>query len=525
MASSSQQYVEQYAEYAMEQMRLYGIPASITLAQGILESANGKSRLAQNENNHFGIKATKAWINNGGRYGLYTDDKPNEKFCSYDSVADSYAHHSRFLKENSRYAACFTLSADDYKGWAQGLDKAGYATSGKYAPSLISVIEKLDLSKYDKMVMEEMASKGLKPGQGVTTGGAVVSSEYSFPLKRNEFMLVTSTFGLRQDPCNPKHEQMHKGVDLKCNNEALLATEQNGKVIAVNENTNTPGGKSVTIQYEREDGSKIQVYYAHLSSVGVKVGDTVNAGQQIGVSGNTGTRTTGPHLHFGVKQIDADGKARDLDPAIYLAEIASKGNINIKAMHNGTDILEKYKAENPDVQDPNREITNDLDLDLSPEDWMKKLLSSEDSGIGLSGMSADPIMDMVITMFTSLMALATTIDNKSEEEKMAIATEAAMNRAIDLSSLVPSMKECYLTINEGSLPVLHANDGKEKLSIQMNQNDMNRLNLALSDSSLDENQKQQRVSSVIGNMIVNAKMTQSYQQGMSEGQEQNMQLK
>ena len=94
MAGKNQAYAERYAEFAMEQMRLYGIPASVTLAQGILESASGQSRLAQNENNHFGIKATQSWIANGGKYGLYSDDKPNEKFCSYDSVGDSYAHHS-----------------------------------------------------------------------------------------------------------------------------------------------------------------------------------------------------------------------------------------------------------------------------------------------------------------------------------------------------------------------------------------------------------------------------------------------
>lgn len=94
--SKNQQYAMKYAEYAMEQMRRYGIPASVTLAQGILESSNGQSRLAQNENNHFGIKATPVWIAEGGRYGIYTDDKPNEKFCSYDSVGDSYEHHSRF---------------------------------------------------------------------------------------------------------------------------------------------------------------------------------------------------------------------------------------------------------------------------------------------------------------------------------------------------------------------------------------------------------------------------------------------
>lgn len=84
--SKNQQYAEQYADFAMEQMRKYGIPASVTLAQGILESSNGQSRLALNENNHFGIKATPRWIAQGGKYGLYTDDKPNEKFCSYDSV-------------------------------------------------------------------------------------------------------------------------------------------------------------------------------------------------------------------------------------------------------------------------------------------------------------------------------------------------------------------------------------------------------------------------------------------------------
>ncbi len=192
----------------MEQMRLYGIPASVTLAQGILESASGQSRLAQNENNHFGIKATQSWIADGGRYGLYTDDKPNEKFCSYDSVGDSYAHHSRFLKENSRYASCFKLDADDYRGWAQGLDKAGYATAGKYAPALISIIESNNLRRYDRMVMEEMNAKGLKPGQGTPQmqPANVNGTEqgYSFPLRREEFLFVTSPFGMRTDPTRQK---------------------------------------------------------------------------------------------------------------------------------------------------------------------------------------------------------------------------------------------------------------------------------------------------------------------------------
>ena len=83
---------------------MYGIPASVILAQAILESSNGQSQLSRECNNHFGIKATASWLKNGGEYGVYTDDRPNEKFCKYKSVGDSYEHHSQFLKQNKRYA-------------------------------------------------------------------------------------------------------------------------------------------------------------------------------------------------------------------------------------------------------------------------------------------------------------------------------------------------------------------------------------------------------------------------------------
>ena len=109
--SKASDYVDKYAEAAMEQMRKYGIPASVTLAQGILESASGQSELSRKGNNHFGIKATKTWLDGGGRYLVYTDDKPNEKFCQYASVADSYEHHSLFLRGNKRYSNLFELSA------------------------------------------------------------------------------------------------------------------------------------------------------------------------------------------------------------------------------------------------------------------------------------------------------------------------------------------------------------------------------------------------------------------------------
>ena len=522
MAGKNQAYAERYAEFAMEQMRLYGIPASVTLAQGILESASGQSRLAQNENNHFGIKATQSWIAGGGRYGLYTDDKPNEKFCSYDSVGDSYAHHSRFLKENSRYASCFKLDADDYRGWAQGLDKAGYATAGKYAPALISIIESNDLQRYDRMVMAEMNAKGLKPGQGTPQmqpdNANGTEQDYSFPLKREEFLFVTSPFGMRKDPTDPSKQQMHKGIDIRCDNEAVLATEKDGKVVAVNDNANTPGGKSVTVEYAREGGAKVQVSYLHLSSTSVKVGDTVNAGQQIGVSGNTGTRTTGSHLHLGVKQIASDGTGRDMDPAAYFAEIAEKGNIRLTAMHDGQNLLAKYKSSNPD--------SPVIDMSLSPEEWMKKLLSSEDSGIGMGGYGQDPVMEMAMTLFTSLMALAVQIDNRTEEEQMAAATAAATDRRIDLTPLVKGMRECTLMVKEGETPILSVDTGTNRFSAQLTAADMNRLNLVLSDSTLTGEEKKERISGIVGNIALNAQLSQDYRQGMSQqSQSENISIR
>ncbi|WP_347054565.1 glucosaminidase domain-containing protein, partial [Bacteroides ovatus] len=437
MANKNQEYTEQYADYAMAQMRRYGIPASVTLAQGILESSNGQSRLAVNENNHFGIKATPEWIAEGGRYGLYSDDKPNEKFCRYDSVGDSYEHHSRFLKENSRYARCFSLSPDDYKGWTQGLEKAGYATGGHYADSLQRIIEQNGLQKYDRQVMQEMETQGKRFGVEENPLREVGNTvDYSFPVERKEFLFVTSPFGMRQDPVDGK-ERMHTGIDIRCDGDTVLATEKDGKVVAVKDKGHAPGNKSLTVEYTRPDGSKVQCTYMHLGEVSVKAGDTVQAGQKLGRSGNTGTRTTGEHPHFGVRQIYADGTQRDVDPAAYLAEIAQKGHIKQQVLHNGNDLLARYKGTEE----------NATGKSLSPDAWMKKLLSSEDSGVGLSGCS-DPVVEMAMTAFTSLMLLATQIDSKNKEEQKAAISEAMDSRRIDLKALLPGMKTCDLTVRE-----------------------------------------------------------------------------
>ena len=174
--SKASDYVDKYAEAAMEQMRKYGIPASVTLAQGILESASGQSELSRKGNNHFGIKATRTWLDGGGRYLVYTDDKPNEKFCQYASVADSYEHHSLFLRGNKRYSNLFELSPDDYVGWTRGLQEDGYASSKQYATSLQSLIRQHGLDRYDRQVMQE---KGWQSTLTQTTGSTADLAAHS----------------------------------------------------------------------------------------------------------------------------------------------------------------------------------------------------------------------------------------------------------------------------------------------------------------------------------------------------------
>jgi flagellum-specific peptidoglycan hydrolase FlgJ len=140
------QYISFFKAVAINEMQLYGIPASITLAQGILESGSGKGRLARQANNHFGIKCHK-W--NGDKI-YHDDDKEQECFRKYNDPNSSYRDHSEFLANKKRYSKLFKLKITDYKGWAKGLRKAGYATDPKYPKKLISIIERYELYKYDK---------------------------------------------------------------------------------------------------------------------------------------------------------------------------------------------------------------------------------------------------------------------------------------------------------------------------------------------------------------------------------------
>lgn len=143
-------YIYQYKDVAMSNMKTYGIPASIILAQGILESGAGRGDLAQSANNHFGIKCHSDWT---GETVRHDDDARQECFRKYNHVSESYRDHALFLTGKSRYSSLFDLSKGDYKAWARGLRKAGYATDPNYPQKLISNIEKYNLDQYDAMVL------------------------------------------------------------------------------------------------------------------------------------------------------------------------------------------------------------------------------------------------------------------------------------------------------------------------------------------------------------------------------------
>ena len=148
---NTEDYVNYYSSIAMDEMIQFGIPASITLAQGILESGAGKGRLAVQANNHFGIKCHD-W---NGKKIYHDDDKEQECFRKYDNPEYSYRDHSLFLTNRGRYSFLFDLKKDDYKQWAKGLKKAGYATDPKYPQKLIDLIQRYQLYKYDNIVLKK----------------------------------------------------------------------------------------------------------------------------------------------------------------------------------------------------------------------------------------------------------------------------------------------------------------------------------------------------------------------------------
>ena len=486
----------------MEQMRRYGIPASVTLAQGIIESADGRSTLANTANNHFGVKGTYH-----GNYVLADDDHPNEKFKKYDNVGQSYEDHSKVLMAQRYRNHTAGLSADDYRGWAAAIQRGGYASDKRYVNTLVSVIEGAGLQKYDAKVMQE---NGAKVNQPKTV--SVPTGSYSMPVKREEFMLVTSPYGNREDPLNKGTMQVHHGIDIKTNKEAVLATEDKGTVVGVDHRTNTAGGKTVTVEYAREDGSRMRVQYIHLSEIAVKKGDTVNAGQKIGVSGATGTRVTGEHLHVGVINVSKDGKLQWVNPAAYLADISQKGNLKVEAQHYGRSLLADYQPKGNGTVEQ---------AQTTPENWLNKLMNSEDAAIGMDG--GHGLLGSLMQMLMTMLMLTMKMEGKSRDEKMAAINEAVTQKRIDLSSMTPNLKSASLTVTEGGKAILVTHDGKKEYRHELSTEEQQRLNTILN-SDGDDAAKRQKIGSFVNAVTFSQQASENYEQIASERQSQEQSL-
>ena len=200
-------YIKKYRDIAVQEMKRYHIPASITLAQGLLESGAGQSTLARKSNNHFGIKCGGDW---NGRTVSHDDDARGECFRAYKHPKESYEDHSKFLAGRSRYASLFKLNITDYKGWARGLKKAGYATNPRYADQLIGIIELYDLHKYDTKDGLKWMKQNPNPHQPYVANGLL----YIIVREGDTWKSISKEVGLSQKKLRD-YNDLYKGYALQ----------------------------------------------------------------------------------------------------------------------------------------------------------------------------------------------------------------------------------------------------------------------------------------------------------------------
>ena len=200
-------YIKQYRDLAVEEMKKYRIPASITLAQGLLESGAGQSTLARKSNNHFGIKCGSDWR---GKTVSHDDDARGECFRAYKHPKQSYEDHSKFLANRPRYASLFKLEITDYKGWARGLKKAGYATNPRYAEQLIGIIELYDLHKYDRKGGLKWMKENPNPHQTYIANGLV----YIVVRAGDSWKSISKELDISQKKLR-KYNDLYKGYALQ----------------------------------------------------------------------------------------------------------------------------------------------------------------------------------------------------------------------------------------------------------------------------------------------------------------------
>jgi hypothetical protein len=288
-----EEYIQTYKELAMQEMERVRIPASVTLAQGILESGDGNSTLARKANNHFGIKCHD-WK---GKTIRQDDDEKNECFRKYKSVEHSYRDHSDFLVTRKRYSALFELEMDDYEGWARGLKKAGYATSPSYAQSLIKLIEEHNLQQYDEQVLAGTGGKGKHKSSFETVeyaGGRKLKYnnrvKYVLAREGDSFYDLSEELDLFQ-------WQLPKYNDLPADH----VFAEGDRVYLQPKRNKAEAGKKIHIVQEGQDLFEIsQLYAIKLEKLALRnaigVGDSLTVGQELLLRGKKEGRKKKPEV-------------------------------------------------------------------------------------------------------------------------------------------------------------------------------------------------------------------------------------
>ena len=458
-------FIEQWSSAAMEEMLRSGVPASVTLAQALCESGCGRSWLSVNANNFFGIKAQgNGWIESGRPYVIRSDDKTDDKFRKYDNPADSFRDHSNFLTSNPRYSKCFENSPTDYESWVRGIKAAGYATDANYVNTINGLIKSYDLSRFDQAVVKYAEEKGITIG---STRGEKIDYR-SVPRDNTSYPTIQmfNPKGVAHLPLDGDfkdgaihftqtcpfrdtkyHNSPHNGIDLRAQQPMpIYATEDNGKVISASHDKRS--GNKIWVQYTRPDGSTYDVGYLHLSKMDVKKGDTVQAGQIIGMTGNSGINKNGkpysPHLDFRIREntgrIDANGNHiyKYLDPKDYLVELGMRSGNNVAMTDKETNkevlgpvrerlastLLAANAKKDQEVipATEHRDPSKQLDYSDDPVKQFEKMLTSGSlfSGGDLMGNIAQMLLSMMIAYatksFTSDRKL-TAMEQQGKDEK------------------------------------------------------------------------------------------------------------
>lgn len=278
--NDSEKYVLQYSAIAVEQMTRHGIPASITLAQGLLESGAGKSELATEANNHFGIKADSRW---NGRTYSHLDNGNWHKFRVYNSAEKSYEDHSLFLVGNSRYSALFKLDRTDYKGWARGLKNAYYAEDREYDKKLISIIERYGLHKYDNYTVADARKEQRKENtkeNSIASGSKEILLANGLPYviadDGDTYASLSRQTGISKRKIR-KYNELYKEYIFK-EGDIVYLKSKNKKAVRGHDFHTTKSGESL-YRISQIYGIKLKALYKmnpqYVSYTTLKVGDVV----------------------------------------------------------------------------------------------------------------------------------------------------------------------------------------------------------------------------------------------------------